>query len=213
MKPTISFDLDGTLVDRSYPDAVWLQGLPRIYAKEKNIPFHTAQTFLIKEYDAVGDTNPEWYDIHYWFSRFNLTTSWQDLLDEYRHTIQVFPEVPDILRRLSKDYNLILLSNAKREFIDIELEQSKLGQYFTYVFSSTSDFHQVKKVPLFYEKICEEIKVKPDELIHVGDHEEFDYKVPSQLGIKSFFLDRTRTATGNHVVYDLTEFESKITCF
>ncbi len=211
MTAVISFDLDGTLVDRSYPDAVWLQGLPRLYAKEKNISFQKAQEFIMKEYDSIGDTQIEWYDIHYWFNRFNLSSSYQDLLEDYRHTIQLFSEVPDIIPRLSKKYDLIIVSNAKKEFIDIELEHTKLGTYFTHVFSSTSDFRQLKKAPEFYEKICAELGVQPSDLTHVGDHEEFDYIVPSKLGIRSFFLDRTRTAIGNHVVYDLTEFASKIT--
>jgi 5'-nucleotidase len=210
MKPVISFDLDGTLIQRTYADAVWLQGLPRLYAQEKNISFNEAKNILFHEYDAVGDNREEWYDIQYWFNRFNLTSSWKNLLDHYRHTVQSFPEVPGLIQRLSQIYDLIIISNAKKEFIDIELEQTKLSSYFTHIYSSTSDFHKVKKVPEFYEMICTKIGVKPSEMIHVGDHEEFDYNVPTKLGIQSFYLDRTKTSTGNHIVHDLTEFEVKI---
>lgn len=150
MSTILSFDLDGTLIKRSYADAVWLQGLPQLYATEKNMSFSAAKEFLLREYDQVSDAREEWYDIQHWFERFELKRSWQELLENYRHVIEPFPETVDVVERLSKEWDLIILSNAKKDFIDVELEQTNLGQYFSYVFSSTSDFHKVKKVPEFY---------------------------------------------------------------
>jgi putative hydrolase of the HAD superfamily len=47
-------------------------------------------------------------------------------------------------------------------------------------------------------------------MIHVGDHKEFDYLSPQNLGITSYYLDRKENTTGNHVVSDLKQFENKI---
>jgi len=47
-------------------------------------------------------------------------------------------------------------------------------------------------------------------MIHIGDHEEFDYNIPRKLGITSFHLDRKKTNEGNFIVCDLKEFEKRI---
>jgi len=206
----ISFDLDGTLMKSTYADLVWLEGVPKFYAKEKGIDIEKAKKYLKKEYDTIGDNRAEWYDLGYWFHRFNLKNNWRDLLEKYRYAIEPFPEVPNVLRRLYQKYELIIISNAKREFIEIELLETKLRKYFTFVFSSTSDFHKVKKVPEFYETICNKIGIHPDEMIHIGDHKEFDYTIPMKLGIQSFYLNRKKTTKGEYIVYDLEEFEERI---
>lgn len=210
MVKLISFDLDGTLIKSTYADLVWLEGLPKIYAEEKGIDFNEAKRFLNKEYDKIGDNNKEWYDIEYWFNRFELKTTWKELLEKYRYAIEAFPEVNNVLEKLHNKYDMILISNAKREFIDIELEESKLKKYFSLIFSSTSDFDMVKKVSDFYWMICNKIGVNPGQIIHVGDHKEFDYNIPKKLGIKSFYLNRERTSKGKFVVYDLKEFLSRV---
>jgi len=207
----ISFDLDGTLVKSTYADLVWLEGLPQIYAQEKAVSVEEAKQYLFQEYDQVSDNREEWYDIAYWFDRFQLHTSWRDLLDRYRYAIEPYPEVPTVIQRLSKHYELIITSNAKREFIETELEETNLRPYFTTVFSSTSDFHKVKKVPEFYSTVCQQLSIHPNELIHIGDHEEFDYKSPQKVGIHAYYLNREHTTTGTYIVPDLQVFEKRLT--
>ena len=206
----ISFDLDGTLMKSSYADLVWLEGVPKIYAQEKGVNLDEAEQFLRKEYDEVGDNREEWYDLEYWFNRLNLKNNWRELLEKYRYAIETYPQVPGVLRRLSKKFDLIVISNAKREFIEIEVEEAKIRKYFTFVFSSTSDFHKVKKVVDFYSMICKKIGVNPNEMVHIGDHKEFDYTIPKNLGIVSFYLNRKKTSKGEFIVYDLKEFEDRI---
>ena len=206
----ISFDMDKTLMKSTYADLVWLEGLPKIYALEKKIDLEKAKQFLLEKYDEIGEDRVEWYDIEYWFNRFNLKYNWRELLEKYRYAIETYSEVTNVLRRLYKKFDLIITSNARREFIEVELEETKLRKYFTHVFSSTSDFHKVKKVTEFYSMICDKMNIHPDEMIHIGDHEEFDYNIPRKLGITSFHLDREKTNEGDFIVYDLKEFEKRI---
>ena len=58
--------------------------------------------------------------------------------------------------------------------------------------------------------ICNKLKIKPSEMVHVGDHKEFDYQVPKKVGIQSFYLDRNGTSNGEFVVSNLEEFEERI---
>jgi putative hydrolase of the HAD superfamily len=206
----ISFDFDGTIAKHTFADAFWLEGVPALYAKQHHVDVEAAKKYLFEEYDKIGDNRIEWYDPGYWFDRFDLQADWEKMLLKYQKNVEIYPEVPSVLKRLSASYILIVSSNAKKEFIDVQLRQSKLSGYFDQIFSSTSDFHTVKKVTDFYAMICKKLRIQPQEMIHVGDHKEFDYLSPQNLGITSYYLDRKENTTGNHVVSDLKQFENKI---
>lgn len=203
----ISFDLDGTLVKNTYADSVWLDGFPKLYAKEKSITINQAKEFLFKEYEKVGKDKKEWYDIDWWFKKFKIYEDWRNLLNSYRNVIEIYSETKTILSNLSKKYELIIISNAKREFIDIQLEETEIKSYFKYIFSSLTDFDAVKKIPNVYKQICNKIRIHPQEMIHIGDNKEFDFISPQKIGIKSYYLNREKTEHGNYVLYTLSDIE------
>ncbi len=51
-----------------------------------------------------------------------------------------------------------------------------LQDYFRETFSATSDFREVKKSPLLYGAVCAHMKAKPIEVLHIGDHYNYDYE-------------------------------------
>jgi len=206
----ISFDFDGTIAKHTFADVFWLEGVPKLYAKQHHVDIEAAKKYLFEEYEMIGDNRIEWYDPGYWFDRFNLQTDWKKMLLKYQNNVEIYPEVPSVLKRLSTNYGLVISSNAKKEFIAVQLRQAKLNSYFCKVFSSTSDFHTVKKVTDFYAMICKKLKILPEEMIHVGDHKEFDYLFPQKLGIISYYLDRKKNTKGLYVISDLKQFEKEI---
>jgi putative hydrolase of the HAD superfamily len=210
MIKTISFDMDGTLVNPEFTDWVWLHGIPKLYAEKAKIPFDEAKHFVVEEYLKVGESAIEWYDIKYWFSFFQLEKSWKDLMYRYVDKIKIYLDVNDILDRLKEKYRIILTSNAGREFIDVEMEITGLGRYFNRIFSATSDFGEVKKTAGFYQRICQILGVHPQEIVHVGDHYEFDYVVPRSLGIHAFYLDRSGEKKGDFIISDLRDLEKRL---
>ena len=206
----ISFDLDGTLVKPTYADKVWLEGLPKLYSKEKNISIKQSKQYIYKQYEKIGKNRKEWYDIDWWFKKFQLKEQWQNLINNYRYSIQLYPETIEMLEKLSKKFDLIIISNAKREFVEIQLEETNLKPYFKHIFSSLSDFNEVKKIPNVYKQILSLLKIKPHEIIHVGDSKEFDYESPQKIGIKSFYLNRKKTEKRNHIIHSLSALEKII---
>jgi len=205
MIKVLSFDVDGTLVDGRFADMFWNDGVPQLYAEKNGMSIDEAKRYLKSRYDEVGDCDLRWYQPEYWFGELGIDKKPEDLVLEYVSEIDVFPEVPELLLRLKEKYVLVASSNAPRMFLEKSLKT--LSDNFEHTFSSTTDFGMVKKLPDFYHTIFELLKIKPDEMAHVGDHFEFDYEVPKKAGIKSFFLDRENQISGEHVVKDLEEFE------
>jgi putative hydrolase of the HAD superfamily len=210
MPKIISFDMDGTLVDPEFTDWVWGHGIPTLYAEKAGLPFEEAKGFVVKEYLKVGEGAIEWYDIKYWFGFFQLAENWKVLMERYTDKIKVYPDVHPLLERLRDNYPLVLTSNAGREFIRMEMEATGLDRYFDRIFSATSDFGEVKKTAGFYRRICRILEARPQEIVHVGDHYEFDYLVPSSLGIRAFYLDRSDGQRGEFVISDLRELERRL---
>src|SRR4030042_3295902 len=210
MAEYISFDMDGTLIDAEFTDWVWGHGIPTLYARRSGLDFEEAKAFVEREYQKVGDGAIEWYDINYWLRLFKLETNWRVLMERYADKIKVYPDVNQVLDRIRERFPLILVSNAGREFIDIEMNATGLGRYFTKVFSATSDFRLVKKTESFYHGVCRMLNVEPERIVHVGDHYEFDYLVPRRVGIQAFYLDRPGQQKGGATLRDLSELEEKI---
>jgi putative hydrolase of the HAD superfamily len=206
-KKLISFDLDCTLIDPTYNTFVWEIGIPQLYAKKNDVSLSEAVSRVISEYQRVGDGAIEWYDIAYWFRFFELPGSWQNLMEKHRDKVRLFPEVKAVMEDLAPSYDLIIISNAAREFVEIETKEVEIANYFVRTFSTTSDFGQVKKTPECYEEILGIMGTRPSDAIHVGDHYEFDYLIPKRLGMDAYFLDRDgNKPKDSYTVKDLRDF-------
>ena len=199
----ISLDMDGTLVKSRFVDKVWMEGMPRLYAERTGLDLPAAREYVIGEYMKIGSDHLEWYDLKFWIDKFGLSIGKEELLELYEDEIEVYPEVEEVLELLSENYELVVTSNAAREFIDIELDG--LQGYFREVFSATSDFREVKKSPLLYGAICAHLDARPFEVLHIGDHYSYDYESALDAGLDALFLDRRGERQGPEVIGDLRE--------
>lgn len=207
-RPALSFDLTGTLATFGFCDSIYFEGLPRLYASKHGIEIEEAKSYLAGCYDEVGDQEPDWYDIKYWFKRFELGNGWYPLLNELSHNISFHPEAEPVLASLGKKYEIIMVSNACREFIDVET--ASIRSYFSRIISCVSDFGQVKKTSEFYTMLCQHIGKEPQEIIHIGDNWQFDFVAPREAGLQAIYLDRTKQASGDHVIHTLSELEDAL---
>jgi HAD superfamily hydrolase (TIGR01549 family) len=202
----ISFDMEGTLIDHAYSKSIWENDIPTLYAKKNNINISEAKRRVFLEYDSIGDSRPEWYDVGYWFNRFDLNSDWHELAKRRANTVKVYPEIDWVLQHLSKLRPLIICSNTIRDFLDVQVKE--VGNYFTRVFSAPSDFDMVKKDTQFYEIILDILDLDPCQLVHVGDHYKYDYLSARQLGIRAFYMDRSCESAGQYAICNLDEFVS-----
>jgi len=207
----VSFDMDGTLTDMEFVNSVWEEGIPKLYALKNQIPFEEARRKMRGEYDKVGKEKLEWYDLGYWLNKFDLDASPEQVLDSFRERIRVFEEVPRVLEKLrNKGYRLIVITNARREFVDSEMRQTGIKSCFERIFSSPSDFKLTKNGTTVYEKVCAVCKVSPNQLVHIGDDPDFDFEIPKRLGITAFLIDRTRKKTGQFILDSLEKLTNQL---
>lgn len=202
----ISFDVDGTLVSRGFADCVWLHGIPEAYAEKEGLSFEQAFEFVKSEYDKIGENRTEWYKIDYWLRKFGLEITREELFGKYESEIKIYEEVERVLKVLkAKDFELVVSSNAATEFVDFQIHSIK--KFFSRIFSATSDFNDVKKSNGFYARVCEILGVKPQEVVHIGDHWVFDFVNPRKIGINAYYLDRrkSRNKDAKFVISDLNE--------
>lgn len=207
----VSFDLDGTLIDKNFDDLLWFYEIPRLLSEEKKIGFEEARRYVSVEYDRVGDGDMRWYDVAYWFKHFGLRTDYKEVIHNLSSKIRLFSESVDVIKELNKKYQLVIISNANRIFLQLKIKACNLEKYFSRIFSVTSDFGQVKKLPEVYMRVLQVLGCKPVEMVHVGDHWNFDYVIPKSLGIQALYLDRERKLEGKPgVIHNLEELRNML---
>ncbi len=210
MLKVISFDFDGTITKTTFADLFWLEGLPKLYAEKENIELEEAKKILFTEYEKIGKERLEWYDPDYWFKRFDIDYDWKKLMEDYAYAIEIYPDVIPTLEKIRDRYTLIVISNARKEFIDIQIKKLDIGRYFDRIFSTVSDFRMVKKDGDVYRRICKLMNIEEGEMLHTGDDHKFDYLIPKSLGINAVYLDRKGGRTENFIISTLDHLPSII---
>jgi len=203
----ISFDVDGTLIDLEYNDLIWFKEIPELIAKKKRISFEKSLKYVGEEYNKLGEHNLNWYDINYWVTYFGIKVSPKNILEKYESQVKIFPEVISLLEELKKNFILIVITSMPREFLIPKMK--KLEKYFKFSFSALSDFKELKNSEI-YSKISKTLNVRPAQILHIGDHWEFDYLAAQKAGMNAIYLDRSNTKKGNFVVNNLTEIKRVI---
>jgi len=198
----ISFDAEGTVVTPDFSQAIWHEAIPALYAHKKGIDLAQAKRCIVEEYGRIGDQRLEWYDIEYWFSYLGLGSA-EPAIKSCLGEIAYYPEVNEVLASLASEYKLIVASGTPLELLHFLLQD--IEPYFVRIFSSISHYRQLKS-PDFYLKVCEEMGVKPSQVIHVGDNWQFDFLNARQAGINALYIERSRR---NHQesLSDLTQLK------
>ncbi|MCX8181828.1 MAG: HAD family hydrolase [Candidatus Methanomethyliaceae archaeon] len=198
----VSFDVDGTLVTPSFADIVWLEALPQVVSEEWGVQLEDAKKMLYNDYNAIGPNRPEWYDLEYWVKRYRLKIDPKSFVSQYKDAVTLYPEVIEVLEKLKDVYDLVIISNSSRLFLDITTRP--LQRYFKHIYSTLSDLKMMKDTQAYLE-ICRLLSTTPSQMAHVGDSMELDYVKAKKAGILAFYLDREGKKKGRRFIKDLRE--------
>jgi putative hydrolase of the HAD superfamily len=105
---------------------------------------------------------------------------------------ELYPEVPGVLEQLQPNFQLAVISNfdGRLRFI---LQHLGISKFFTRIFVS-SEIGADKPDPEIFRRALKLIDLKANEVFHVGDDPERDWKAASTAGLSIFRLDRPKNS-------------------
>lgn len=103
---------------------------------------------------------------------------------------ELFPEVEEVLEKLTSRYQLAVVSNFDRRLCMI-FEHLGLTRFFHHIFLS-SELGADKPDPQIYRRALELTGFPAGETLHVGDDPERDWAGAEAAGLRVFRLDRPR---------------------
>ena len=109
-----------------------------------------------------------------------------------------FDDVVPGLEALRGMYTLGTLTNGS-----MRPERLGLQKYFVFIVMSVEHGGIEKPDPRLFEIAVREANCEPDELLHVGDHIEYDVRGANDAGIRSVWLNRTGEDPSSGVKADL----------
>ncbi len=191
MIKVISFDMDGTLVDFGYVNSLFLEVIPKLIAEKRKTSVKEAKEFVLSEYGKLGRENVDWCRASYWFRHFGLSDYDKTVKDLIKN-VNVYPDTVKVLQALNKKYTLVVLSSADTEMIKLRMKAAGIDKFFKKFYSSIDMFNELKTDKVF-KAVLDDLKIKPEELLHVGDDPKYDFEAARKMKIRAFFVSRGDT--------------------
>ena len=178
---TLMLDMDGTLLDLAYDSFIWLDLVPKEYAKKMNMSLGDATAHLYKHFISLQGTL-KWYSSDYWSQLLDLDII--KLHQMERDKIQYLTGAEEFLD-LIKTYDILVLlvTNAHNDILKLNSEVIGIDQYFDQVYIS-HDFGAPKESQLFWKNLSNAEPFDIERTVFVDDN-EIVLDSAKQFGIKS----------------------------
>lgn len=201
---TIIFDLDGTLYN-FIGDSFKNSGLYDVVIKntkdyiskqlnKTNIESQEIIDFIFKKYDnsiSIGlekEFNINRYDY------FN--TVWNIEAKDY---VEFDPKLEGFLIGLKNNFNLVLLSDAPRVWINKVLQHLNIEKIFeNSIYSGESNTR--KELNNAFEELIKKLDIKESECIVIGDQEDTDILPAKQIGIKTVYIGKNKSTIADYTI-------------
>ena len=108
---------------------------------------------------------------------------------------KLYPEILDVLKQLREPFQLAVISNFDGR-LRLILQNLGISKYFSHVFIS-SELGADKPDPEIFRRALKLMRLNANEVLHVGDDPERDWKAAKEAGLLVFQLDRPKNSLRN----------------
>jgi len=112
---------------------------------------------------------------------------------------ELYPDVVDVLEKLQPQFQLAVISNFDGRLRMI-LEQLGISKFFRHVFVS-SEIGADKPDSLIFRRALKFIDLESEQVLHVGDDPERDWKSATAAGLSIFQLDRQKNSLPDLITF------------
>ncbi len=105
---------------------------------------------------------------------------------------ELYPDVIDILKQLHHRFGLAIVSNFDGRLRAI-LERLGISKYFGHIFVS-SEIGADKPDQEIFRRALKFLNLRPENVLHVGDDPERDWRAAAAAGLSIFKLDRNKNS-------------------
>ena len=165
---TLMLDMDGTILDLAYDSFIWLDLVPREYARKQGISLDDASAKLYKYFiNLQGTLN--WYSIDHWSNLLDIDII--KLHQMERAKIQYLPGAENFLNEIkTHDIRVLLVTNSHGSILKLKSEMTGLDKYFDKMYVS-HDFGAPKESQLFCKNLSGTEKFDIKSTLFVDDTE------------------------------------------
>jgi len=216
----VLFDLDETLIERVFEDPETFHKI--LGQKRIQISVGEVEKAFIEVKRELGDTFEKQHGIvslsefcNLWIFHIlktlriedregditrEISSRWMDV-----SSIKIYPDVRPVLTALkAKGLKTGIVSGAYEEEIRRMLEIGGLDEELFDVIVGSDTVKKRKPSPEIFRYALNQLKIKPEEAIYVGNDLERDYKATEGMGMIPFLIVRSE----NTVLEDLREIRS-----
>ena len=163
---TVLLDMDGTLLDLHFDNYFWLEHLPKRYAEHHNLDYTTAREKLHSHIKETEGTL-QWYCLDHWSEVVKMDIPL--LKREISEKIQMRQHTQAFLMFLkAQKKQVILVTNAHRDGLEIKLEKADLRPWLDEIVSS-HDYQIPKESPVFWESLQKAHPFEPEKALFIDD--------------------------------------------
>ena len=180
---TLMLDMDGTLLDLAYDSFIWLEVVPKEFAKKHRVSNDVAQKKIYQYFVDMQGTL-DWYCLDKWSQLLDLDVL--QLHRQHKSRINFLPGAKDFLEKVSRlEKRLLLVTNSNRDVFLLKSQITGVDQYFEKIYIS-HELGLPKEDQKFWFLLQQIEPFNPVTTCFVDDNPEV-LKSAQKFGIKSLF--------------------------